>query len=949
MRTKNLALLLFLTFVFSLSFVISAYAVSGWGTAELVETGAGDAYVPQVDIDGSSNSIAVWEQKDGSVWRIWANKYTAGSGWGTAAAIETDPRDAARPRVAMDVNGNAAAVWEQYDGTVWNIWANRYDASTGWGAEEAIETGTGGAFSPEVAIDGSGNAIAVWRQYDGTVWNIWANRYKATGWPKGWGTAELIETNDTGDVAMPRIAMDGNGNATVVWSHFDDTASSYSIWANRYDAGTGTWGTAAAVEANTTDAYNPEIAMDANGNAIVVWVQSAGDLLDVWANRYDATGGIWGTELLIETNVTGEAWMPTVAMDGSGNAVAVWTQSDGTRFNVWSNRYDATGGTWGTPEAIETDTDDTYKPRVAMDGSGNAIAVWVEYNYAAKCYTIWANRYEAGVGWGVPEIIETNDTGYARKPRIAMETGGDATVVWHQYDGDSYNIWSNKYYSNATIIDTDYDGIADSEDNCPTTPNPGQEDADGDGVGDVCDNCTTPNPSQADVDRDGIGDVCDNCPTTANSDQTDADSNGIGDVCEFNILSTPPSKDFGRVQVGDSSDVGVFTIKNNGTADITINNVYVTGSNPYQFNITYDGCNSVTLTPLGTCVIDVVFSPTKKGTFGAYLAIASTDPNTPVLDVPLSGSDGVPDIAASPASFDFGSVAVGDASALQAFTISNNGNSNLVINNVYLTGANPLQFVIKYDLCKGVTLAPGATCVVDAEFAPTDAVVSTAYLAVTSNDPDTGILDVPLSGTGTGVSPLSSTPASYDFGSVAVGDASALQVFTISNDGTVDLTVNDVYLTGLNPWQFNITADECTSVTLASAATCLIDVKFAPTLAGTFSADLAITSTVNPQSPLLTVPLGGTGSTCLSPVRIAGTTPVYYSTLQAAYDAAIDGDTIQSQDAIFVEDFNLNLNKSVTLEGGYDCDYAVITGVTIVNGTMTVSDGSATVADFEVQ
>ncbi len=61
--------------------------------------------------------------------------------------------------------------------------------------------------------------------------------------------------------------------------------------------------------------------------------------------------------------------------------------------------------------------------------------------------------------------------------------------------------------------DTDGDGIADNDDNCPYDFNPDQLDADGDGIGDACDNCIeTPNPDQADSDGDGIGDVCDACP-----------------------------------------------------------------------------------------------------------------------------------------------------------------------------------------------------------------------------------------------------------------------------------------------------------------------------------------------------------------------------------------------------------------------------------------------------
>lgn len=297
--------------------------------------------------------------------------------------------------MAVDSSGNAVAVWQQSNGGLNNIWGNRYVAATNtWGTAQLIENDFDDASVPQVAVDSSGNAVAVWRQYGGSRSSIWTNRYVAA--TDSWGTAQLIIENNFGGVDganVPQVAVDSDGNAVAVWTHWSTLVN---IVANRYVAATNTWGTAQMLETdNAGHAYGPQVAVDGSGNVVAVWYQYDGTHYNIWASRYVAATNSWGTEQLIDSDNTSDALYPQVAVTGSGDAVVVWQRSDGTPDSIWANHYVAATNTLGTAQLIESNVSSALLPQVAVDGRGNAVAVWQQSDNRSpqNISNIWVNHY----------------------------------------------------------------------------------------------------------------------------------------------------------------------------------------------------------------------------------------------------------------------------------------------------------------------------------------------------------------------------------------------------------------------------------------------------------------------------------------------------------------------------------------------------------------------------
>src|SRR6266567_2828702 len=91
------------------------------------------------------SALLIW----GSSLLVPHHLYAQTSGWGTATFIgRTFVPKAQLPKIGMDNNGNAVAVWVQNDGTFNRMMANRYVAGQGWGTPQVIESNTGDADFP---------------------------------------------------------------------------------------------------------------------------------------------------------------------------------------------------------------------------------------------------------------------------------------------------------------------------------------------------------------------------------------------------------------------------------------------------------------------------------------------------------------------------------------------------------------------------------------------------------------------------------------------------------------------------------------------------------------------------------------------------------------------------------------------------------------------------------
>lgn len=254
-----------------------------------------------------------------------------------------------------------------------------------------------------VAIDPAGNAIAVWSRYS----RIEAARSPAT-------THVWEMPIDLGRGEYPQIVFDTASNAFVVWREVG------SIHAARYVAATAQWHAAVAI--GDSALYEAPVVVTSGPDVVVLWVGSGG----LYSARFAASEVAWQPQTMVATT-----WSrpPRATVDHMGNITAMFEDlrvSNG--HGISAVRYLRADLSWGPVTALSTVTGSVSSGPIAVDASGNVIAVWNVLQDGAHG-VVQAARFVAATNtWTPPTTLPGSQT--VSTPMLGVDAAGNAVVLW---------------------------------------------------------------------------------------------------------------------------------------------------------------------------------------------------------------------------------------------------------------------------------------------------------------------------------------------------------------------------------------------------------------------------------------------------------------------------------------------------------------------------------------
>ena len=326
---------------------------------------------PEVTADARGEAIATWEGRSD----VEASIKPVGGGWLAPQTVGT-PRgeEPEEPQVASDASGDAIVVAprQAHRRESTGIEAAARPAGGVFTPPQTISHHRENALDPRIAMNSRGDAIVAW-DVEGPTGCLIRAAFRSPG--GAWGATRTISGGHVFCRGNHTVAIDERGDAIVAWVAMRD--STMLVKTARRDAN-GRWSAQRVIGRASAVAEPPgaaHVGMDARGDETVLWTDPArvlGGRRTVWA-RVRPVGRRWGAKQRI-ADVTYES-SPSFAMNARGDASVVWEDKRGVEV-----ASAPAGGRWQKPTTVSDrkSAEIAFEavPVVALDARGDAMIAW---------------------------------------------------------------------------------------------------------------------------------------------------------------------------------------------------------------------------------------------------------------------------------------------------------------------------------------------------------------------------------------------------------------------------------------------------------------------------------------------------------------------------------------------------------------------------------------------
>jgi hypothetical protein len=290
-----------------------------------------------------------------------------------------------------------------------------------WLAPTPIDVSTGS--DPSLGLDATGNAILAWRTNPlapaASVVQGAHHAVGATGFP-----ALAPFSTDTTPMhfnTSPVVVTNRSGNGLVVW--VDDQGGGLQQLQLRTISPGGVVGPVVSVPSGGAvgSVANPSAAIDASGDAVVAWEE--GTAIDAITRQ--GLGSFTNTS--VPDQLATASFAPAVAIDGAGNAIAMWDSIGG---QIDAKRHPA-GGAWtATADALVPPAPHVYSdPTVAANPNGQMVVAFVDFDGFNDFVSAVSGSVSGG--WGPsPTVTVRSQGGVIHGPGVSVDDGGGAAIGW---------------------------------------------------------------------------------------------------------------------------------------------------------------------------------------------------------------------------------------------------------------------------------------------------------------------------------------------------------------------------------------------------------------------------------------------------------------------------------------------------------------------------------------